>query len=96
MDVKHIAGLARIKLTQEEEDKMKEELSKILGYISELNKVNTDGVEPLFQTTGILNSMRDDQHRGDFKMDEGLGNKLIGQAPGKEGRFIKVKSILQK
>lgn len=79
---------------------MKTELSSILGYIEQLNNVNTEGVEPLFQTTGLVNSMREDNPpaggRGDFEMDEQLNGKLIGQAPDKQERFIKVKSILNK
>ena len=94
--IKHMASLARIELTEKEEDKMKNELSSVLGYIDQLNKVNTEGVEPLYQTTGLTNSMRPDEYRGDFKMSEELNKKLIGQAPDKEERFIKVKSILRK
>ena len=75
---------------------MRDELSSILGYVEQLNKVNTDGVEPLYQITGLVNSMREDKNRGDFEMDEELNKKLIGQAPDKENRFIKVKSVLNK
>ncbi len=94
--IKHVASLARIELTNKEEEKMRDELSSVLGYVEQLNKVNTDGVEPLYQTTGISNSMRKDEYRGDFKMDESLNEKLIGQAPSKENGFVKVKSILNK
>jgi aspartyl-tRNA(Asn)/glutamyl-tRNA(Gln) amidotransferase subunit C len=94
--IKHIASLARIELTDKEEGKMSGELSAILGYIDQLNSINTDGVEPLYQTTGLVNSMREDKSRQDFEMNESLNQKLIGQAPKKEGRFIKVKSVLNK
>lgn len=94
--IKHIASLARIKLTEGEEEKMKNELSSILDYIEQLNKVDTSGVEPLFQTTGLINSMRSDENREEFKMNEDLISKLIGQAPNKENGFIKVKSVLNK
>lgn len=94
--IKHIAGLARLSLTEKEEIKLKDELSSVLDYVSQLSQVNTEGVEPLFQTTGLFNSVRPDDHWGDFKMDEDLNSKLIGQAPDKENRFVKVKSILNK
>lgn len=94
--IKHIARLARIKLTEKEEDKFKEELSSVLDYIDQLNKVNTETGEPLYQTTGLVNSVRGDEYRGDFKMDEELNKKLIGQAPQRESRFIKVKSVLSR
>ena len=94
--IKHVASLARIGLSQSEEDKMKDQLGAIISFIEQLNKVNTDNIEPLYQTTGLVNSMRGDEYRGDFKTDEALNSKLIGQAPAKQDNFIKVKSVLNK
>ena len=94
--IQDIAKLARIKLTEPEEEKMKKELSSIFGYIEQLNKVETEGVEPLYQTTGLINSMRPDEYRGDFEMDKKLNDRLIDQAPEKENRFVKVRSVLNK
>ena len=94
--VKHIASLARIELTEKEAEKMVDQLSSVLDFVRQLDKVNTDGVEPLYQTSGIINSTRSDEHRGDFKMDSNLNEKLIGQAPAKDERFIKVKPILSR
>lgn len=92
----HIAQLARIKLIKKEEEKFKKELSSILDYVNKLNELDTDKVESLYQTTGIVNALREDKHRGDFVMDENLNEKLIGQAPHKENRFIKVRSVLKR
>src|SRR3989338_3387424 len=111
--IKHIASLARIELTDKEEERVGSELSAILGYIDQLNNINTENVEPLYQVTGLINSMREDKSRKDFEidpvrsktpvesgssadhalqagrtsngMDESLNEKLIGQAPKKEG-----------
>ena len=94
--IKHIASLARLKISDKDEEKMKKELSSVLGYVEQLNTVNTEGVEPLYQTTGLVNSVREDKHRGDFEMTEDLNRKLIGQAPNKENGFVKVKSVLSK
>lgn len=94
--IKHIASLAKIKLTDREEEKISNELSAILGYIDQLNNINTDDVEPLYQTTGLINSMREDKSRKDFEMDESLNEKLIGQAPHRQNRFVRVKSVLRK
>mgnify|MGYP001563592591 CR=1 FL=1 len=93
-EVKHIAELARIKISKEEEQSLKKDLSSILEYIDKLNEVDTTEVQPLYQTTGLVNSFRNDEPRREFKMDENLNEKLIGQAPHKEDRFIKVKSVL--
>ncbi len=93
-EIKHIAALARIKLSPVEEDKFKKDLSSILDYIAKLNVVNTDDTEPLYQVTGLVNSTRSDKYRKDFLVDEDLNATLVGQAPHKENRFIKVKSVL--
>jgi aspartyl-tRNA(Asn)/glutamyl-tRNA(Gln) amidotransferase subunit C len=95
-DVQHIAKLARIKLTKKEEERFKKELSSILDYIDKLGELDTEEVEPLYQTTGIVNAVRKDEHRKDFEMNDDLNKKLIGQAPQSENRFIKVKPVLKK
>ena len=95
-DIKHIANLARIKLSKDEEKKFSKELGSILDFIGQLNKADTSKVEPAYQITGLVNSFRADEHRQDFEMNEELKEKLIGQAPHKENGFIKVKSVLNK
>lgn len=93
-EVEKIAELARIKLTKKEKEKFRTDLSSILDYFNELNQVNTESAKPLYQTTGINNSFREDVYRNDFKLGEDLYSKLIGQAPHKEDNLVKVKSIL--
>jgi len=95
-EIEHIAQLARIKLTEKEKEKMKNELSSILDYIEQLKKINTDQTEALYQTTGLVNSVREDDYRGEFKINEELNTKLVGQAPCTQNRFVKVKSVLSK
>lgn len=95
-EIQHLAELARIKIGEREKDALKKDLSSVLDFISRLNKVDTTGVEPLYQTTGLVNAVRKDESRKEFVMDETLNEKLVGQAPHKENRFIKVKSILNK
>jgi aspartyl-tRNA(Asn)/glutamyl-tRNA(Gln) amidotransferase subunit C len=58
--VRHIAKLARLRLTDEEIEKLPHELTNILGYIDMLKEVDTTGVEPTAQVTGMMNSFRDD------------------------------------
>jgi aspartyl-tRNA(Asn)/glutamyl-tRNA(Gln) amidotransferase subunit C len=92
-EIDHIAKLARLELDQAHKDKFKKELSSILGYIDQLEKVDVTGVEPLYQVTGLTHQTRPDEHRGDFPADEKSADLLIGQAPMHQGRFIKVKAI---
>jgi len=95
-EIEHIANLARIRLSDKEKKQFPKELSSILDYIDQLNEVDTKGVEPLYQTTGLINSFRPDKDRKSFVMDKKLEKLLIEQAPHKEKRFIKVKSVLKK
>lgn len=95
MDIKHIAKLARIKLTDKEEGKFEKELSSVLDFINQLNEADTSGVDPAYQITGLVNSHREDDYRKDFEIGEKLNERLIGQAPRKDGRFLKVPSVLK-
>ncbi len=95
-EVKKIAKLARIEISDQDTDKLKEELSSILDFVNKLNAVNTEEVEPLYQTTGLTNSVRPDEDREEFKMDKSLEDKLVGQAPHTENNFVKVRSVLNK
>lgn len=59
-DVRHIAKLARLTLSEEEVGKYTTELTKILEYIDMLGSVDTKGIEPTAQVTGVTNSLRAD------------------------------------
>lgn len=88
-EVKHIAKLARIELADSELDKFRGDLNKVLGYIEILKNVDTDGIEPLAQVTGLENSLRED-----VAMQSPLPDDLLKLAPDRLGRFIKVKKVL--
>ena len=59
-DVRHIAKLARLNLSDAEVEKFSKELSSILEYVEKLQEVDTEGVEPTAQVTGLHNSFRED------------------------------------
>lgn len=59
--VKHVAKLANLPLTEEEEKKYSEQLSKILEYVEKLNQVDTSSVEPTFNVSGQSNVMSEDK-----------------------------------
>lgn len=60
-DVKHVANLAKLKLTSSEIEKFGKQLSEVISYVEELNEVNTSQVEPTSQTTGLENITRKDE-----------------------------------
>lgn len=59
-DVRHIAKLARLTLSDEEVTRYAGEMTKIFGYIDILGSVDTKNVQPTEQVTGITNSLRPD------------------------------------
>jgi aspartyl-tRNA(Asn)/glutamyl-tRNA(Gln) amidotransferase subunit C len=92
-EVEHIAGLARIKLTEKEKDKMTKELGAILGYIDKLKEVNTEGVEPIAHITGLTDIFRKDDNPRE--PDSENIKRLIGQAPSEKDGYVKVKSVFE-
>ncbi len=59
-DVHKYANLARIQLTDEEQAKYQKDLEENLGYVTELTKVETEGVEPMTGGTELRNVFRED------------------------------------
>lgn len=89
-DVEHIAKLARIEVKDEDKEKLAQELGSILDYVAKLEEVNTNGVEPTAQVTGLENVFRPDEAR---TSDENAVGKLLDAMPAREGRHLKVKSV---
>ena len=76
-EVRHIAKLARLNLSDEEVEKFTKELSSILEYVDQLQEVDTKGVEPTAQVTGLHNSFRSDE----VKPSEALPDDLLAASP---------------
>ena len=90
-EIKKIADLARLELTDKELETYGSQLSDILGYVDQLQEVDVTGVEPTAQVTGLENIMREDTVE-DWPKDE--VESALAQAPDREGRFVKVKRVL--
>ncbi len=89
-EVLHIARLARLGLTEDEIDRMREQLSNILENFEILKQVDTTGVPPTAQSIALQNVMRDDEVAPSLPADEVLAN-----APRKEGDFFRVRAVLE-
>ncbi len=87
-DVRNIAKLARIELREEELEKFRADLNKVLGYVEVLKTVDTEGVEPLATVTGLENVFREDEVE-----ESPLAQDIINNAPEKMGRFVRVKKV---
>ena len=92
--VEHIAKLARIELTEEEKEKFTKELSSILDYVEQLDKVDTSKVKSLSQVTGLESVMREDEQQKIENRKQKV-EKLLKEAPSKKGDYVKVPKILE-
>lgn len=59
-DVQHLAQLSSLQLTDDELTSLQTDIGNILGYIEQLGELDTTGVEPTYQVTGLENVWRDD------------------------------------
>lgn len=90
-EVEHIAHLARLGLTEEEKEKFAQQLSSILDYVEQLKEVDTEGVEPTAQVTGLENIFRSDE----IEDSDEIRDKLLKQAPAIEDDLIKTKAVFE-
>jgi aspartyl-tRNA(Asn)/glutamyl-tRNA(Gln) amidotransferase subunit C len=88
-EVRHIARLARLGLSDEEVERFRDQLSTILDHFQGLNAFDTEGVPPTAQSFDLTNVERDDAARPSAPRDEVLAN-----APRNEGAYFRVRAVL--
>jgi len=88
--IKHIANLARLELTTEEEEKYGQQLSAVLNYVDKLSEVNTDKVSITSQTGGLINAWREDEVKP-WSEEEVQSALAQGETSGGQ---VKVKRVL--
>ena len=89
-EVEHVAKLARLELSEQETDRMTDQLSNILTYVEKLNELDTKGVEPTSHVLAINNVARDDALRESLPLEQALAN-----APEKAAGHYKVPKIIE-
>jgi len=89
--VKHIAKLAKLKLSNGEIEKFREQLSSILEYAGLLEEVDTKNVEPTAQTTGLKNVYREDKSSKEQCLTQ---KEVLGNVPERKNGFIKTNAAL--
>ena len=88
-EVKKVAQLARLELNENEIDQHAEQLEKILEYIKQLEKINTDNIPCTTRAIEVVNVLRKDEKK-DYKNSE----ELLDLAPSRENKFFKVPKII--
>ncbi|HKX23890.1 MAG TPA: Asp-tRNA(Asn)/Glu-tRNA(Gln) amidotransferase subunit GatC [Candidatus Saccharimonadales bacterium] len=89
-DVRYVAGLAKIAVTDDEAEKLRGELDAIIGYVGQLDSLDTTGIEPTYQVTGLTNVDREDAII-DYGVDQ---QALLSNAPDSQDNQIKVPKVL--
>lgn len=89
-EITHIAGLARIRLTEDETEKYRQDLSQVLDFFRELESVDTEGVVVDGMITGKENGWREDIERSAPDIEQGAIKSLF---PDRKDDYLKVKSV---
>jgi aspartyl-tRNA(Asn)/glutamyl-tRNA(Gln) amidotransferase subunit C len=88
--VKRIAHLARIDVAEEELERLADELGAIIGWVEQLDEVDTDGVEPM---TSVVEATL--PKRADEVTDGGIRDDVLANAPDPEKGFYTVPKVLE-
>ena len=88
-EVKKVAQLARLELNDNEIQQHAEQLEKILGYIKQLEKINTENIPCNTRAIEVVNVLRKDE-----KKDYVNSEELLDLAPSRENKFFKVPKII--
>ena len=88
--VRHIAKLARIAMSDGEVEAMVPELNAILGWVEQLSAVDTEGVEPLTAVIDLKQRLRDD-----VIDDGGVRDKVLANAPEAQHGFFAVPKVIE-
>ena len=89
-EVKHVANLARLAITEEEAEKFTNQLDAIIAFAEQLNELDTDNVEPTSHVLDMKNVLREDVAKAGLPVEEVLKN-----APEHENGQIKVPAIIE-
>lgn len=89
-DIKHLADLSNFSLSDAEEESLKNDLGGIIKYISQLDALNTDDVEPTYQVFEMENIWRDD----DILEQDATREELLALAKEEKDHQIKVPKVL--
>jgi aspartyl/glutamyl-tRNA(asn/gln) amidotransferase, C subunit len=89
-DVRHLAQLSSLQMSDAEAELLRVGIEKIINYINKLDELDTDGVEPTYQVTGLQNVWRDDEI-----IDSSVSRRqLLALAAEQSDNCVKVPKVL--
>ena len=87
-EVGHVARLARLKITEEDAERLTGQLNSILEYMEKLNRLDTAGIEPMAHALTLETPYREDEARPSLDTETALEN-----APSRQGEFFRVPKV---
>ena len=88
-DVRHVAKLARLALSDDQLQRLTPQLESILGYVAKIRQADVSGVEPMAHALPLHNVFREDVVEPSLPLE-----KVLQNAPQTDGRFFKVPKII--
>lgn len=90
IDVAYIAGLAKLELTPEEEERFTHDLGQVLDYVAQLEKWDTTDVQPMYHPLPTFDALRPDVPGQSLERDAALAN-----APAQEDGQFRVPKVVE-
>jgi aspartyl-tRNA(Asn)/glutamyl-tRNA(Gln) amidotransferase subunit C len=98
-DVRHVGDLASLELTAEELPRLAKDLNEVLGYIAQLNELDTQEIPPMAQVSEVL-GLAAAEHGETLRADVELPcldrAAVMAEAPETDGRFFKVPKVIER
>lgn len=88
-EIRYLAHLARIRLTEQEIERLKADLSQLLEYVGQLKELNTDDVPATYTILPAYNRFRKDEITPSFPKEKSLAN-----APEQQADFFRVPRVI--
>jgi len=88
--IRHLASLTRLSMSDEEVEKMRDEMSNILDNIAVLNEINTDSIDPTGHSVDLKSVLRDD-----VSTDSLPTTDILRNAPNHDEDLIKIKPVFE-
>jgi len=88
--VDHLAHLSRLEFNGEQKERIKSDLTKIIGFVDQLSTVDTNGVEPLIFMTDSINILREDIQKDTITQAEALKNSAVHDSD-----YFKIPTVLK-
>lgn len=89
-DIQYIANLAKLSVSDKEAENLEKDLNTILGYMEQLNKVDTQNVEPLEHVLDLAPVLRKDEPQSPLSHEEAMSN-----APDADSDYFRVPKVIE-